>query len=384
VTIPEGATIVEGSGLTLMPGLIDSHVHVESSKSLEQSLLFGVTTVLDMFSDYALIAELKKQQQNSTIGKRMADLRSAGTLVTAPGGHGTEYELEIPTLRSGDNVQRFVEERLKEGSDYIKIVYDDWRPSGRSFPTLDKETLKAVIEQAHIFGRMAVVHSLTYNMTREAVDAGCDGLVHLFLGTKPDDEFGNYLKAKGVFVIPTLSVLESVCGICGGKILLENSDFGSRLPKDSFENLKRVLNEKSGLDFGICGYTLRLLKESNVPILAGTDAPNPGTTYGASIHQELELLIEAGLSSLEALSSATSLPAEVFGLKDRGVIAEGMRADLLLVDGDPTQEIKDTRKISKVWKEGTEFDRESPLVTNITMENVNSKQLIKQGAPKKP
>jgi hypothetical protein len=96
-----------------------------------------------------------------------------------------------------------------------------------------------------------------------------------------------------------------------------------------------------------------------VRILAGTDAPNPGTAHGATIHRELELLVAAGLTPAEALGSATSVPAASFGLADRGRIAPGLRADLLLVDGDPTADIKATRAIAGVWKQGEPVDRDS-------------------------
>jgi hypothetical protein len=98
-------------------------------------------------------------------------------------------------------------------------------------------------------------------------------------------------------------------------------------------------------------------KKSKLTVLAGTDAPNPGTAYGASLHQELELLVQSGLTPTEALSAATELPAKVFGLADRGRIAKGLRADLLLVEGNPTADIKDTRRIAGIWKEGVELDR---------------------------
>jgi hypothetical protein len=106
---------------------------------------------------------------------------------------------------------------------------------------------------------------------------------------------------------------------------------------------------------------VKLLQALHVPILAGTDAPNPGTTHGASLHGELELLVGSGLSPVEALTAATSVPARVFHLKDRGRIAKGLRADLLLVRGDPTTDITATRDIVSVWKRGTEADRASYL-----------------------
>jgi len=106
---------------------------------------------------------------------------------------------------------------------------------------------------------------------------------------------------------------------------------------------------------------LRQLNAETVPILAGTDAPNPGTTYGASLHGELELFVKAGLSPLEALRSATSTPAAMFGMEGRGRIKPGFLADLVLVKGDPTKDIKITRNIVDVWKEGVRLDREKYL-----------------------
>ena len=97
-----------------------------------------------------------------------------------------------------------------------------------------------------------------------------------------------------------------------------------------------------------------------VPILAGTDAPNPGSWNGVSMHGELELLVRAGLSPSEALATATSVPAKTFHLSDRGRIAPTLRADLLLVPGDPTHDITVTRNIVSVWKVGAELVRKRP------------------------
>jgi imidazolonepropionase-like amidohydrolase len=94
-----------------------------------------------------------------------------------------------------------------------------------------------------------------------------------------------------------------------------------------------------------------------VPVLAGTDSPAPGATYGASLHGEMELLVRAGLTPTQALMAATSAPARAFGLDDRGRIAPGLRADLLLVEGDPTADNLHTRRIVKIWKRGVEAKR---------------------------
>jgi hypothetical protein len=103
--------------------------------------------------------------------------------------------------------------------------------------------------------------------------------------------------------------------------------------------------------------TVRQLVTAGVPILAGSDAPNPGTAHGSALHRELELLVAAGLTPVQALTAATSTPAKAFRIDDRGRIAKGMRADLLLVNGDPTRDITATRDIAGIWKGGVPVDR---------------------------
>ena len=102
---------------------------------------------------------------------------------------------------------------------------------------------------------------------------------------------------------------------------------------------------------------MRELARAGVPILTGTDAPSPGQTYGASVHGELELLVGAGLTTMQALVAATSAGARAFRLSDRGRIVAGARADLVLVEGDPTQDVVATRRIVSVWKRGARVER---------------------------
>ena len=104
-------------------------------------------------------------------------------------------------------------------------------------------------------------------------------------------------------------------------------------------------------------YNISALHEAGVPILAGTDAPNPGSVHGASLHHELRLLVEAGLTPAEALAASTSVPAKQFKLADRGRVAVGRRADLLLVEGDPAADIRHLADIAGVWKAGVAIDR---------------------------
>jgi imidazolonepropionase-like amidohydrolase len=356
VKAPAGVSIIHGEGDTLLPGLIDAHTHAFGN-ALKEALVFGVTTELDMFTSHEYAAQIKRDQAE---GKDLdlADLRSAGTLVTAPHGHGTEYGMPIPTISTPDEAQAFVDARIAEGSDYIKIIYDDGKTYGITIPTVSKETMAAVIAAAHKRGKLAVVHIGSLQDARAAIQSGADGLAHLFVDAPPDAEFAALVAQHHAFVVPTLSVLASVSGAPSGKPLANDSQLQPYLSQDTFKNLSTPFPKSHG-SFANAQESVRELKARHVPILAGTDAPNPGTGHGASMHGELALLVAAGLTPAEALAAGTSVPAHAFHLEDRGEIAPGKRADLLLVKGDPTTDILATRNIVTVWKLGVADDRES-------------------------
>jgi imidazolonepropionase-like amidohydrolase len=356
--VPSGVKVVDAAGDTLIPGLIDSHTHVWGN-ALKKAVIFGVTTELDMFTDVRFMQPIKEAQAEGKSLDR-ADLFSAGSLATAPGGHGTEYGVLVPTLSSALEAQAWVDARIAEGSDYIKIIVDDGSTYGSRQPTLDMETVKALIHAAHQRGRLAVVHIAKQQDARDAIQAGADGLAHLFVDGAPAPDFANLVAAHHAFVIPTLTVLEGVAGIASGEPLTTDPRLAPYLTSDDTSDLKRSFPQFSTSPIDkYAEQTIAQLKAAGVPILAGTDAPNPGTLHGASIHRELELLVRAGLTPAEALAAATSAPATAFRLDDRGVIAPGKRADLVLVKGDPTQDITATRNIVSVWKLGVEYDRAS-------------------------
>jgi len=354
--VPSDVKVVDATGDTLLPGLIDAHTHAFGN-GLKEAEIFGVTTELDMFTDVRYMQQTKKDQAD---GKDLdlADLRSAGTLATAPGGHGTEYGIKIPTLSTPAEAQPWVDARIAEGSDYIKIVIDDASAYGSHRPTLDNATLKALVDAAHKRGKLAVVHIGRQVDARMVIEAGADGLAHLFLDTAPDPDFAHLVAAHHAFVVPTLDVLESVSNIASGESLTTDPNVAPYLTAEDITNLKRSFPPMSTHPSEkYAEQTVAQLKAAHVPILAGTDAPNPGTSHGASLHRELELLVRSGLTPEEALTSATSAPAARFHLDDRGVLAPGKRADLLLVKGDPMEDIKATRDIVSVWKVGVEDDR---------------------------
>ena len=358
LAVPADIKVIDGAGDTLLPGLIDSHTHAWGV-ALTEALPLGVTTEMDMFTAVEFMQAQKKAQAEGR-GLDEADLFSAGTLATAPGGHGTEYGMTIPTLSSPAEAQAWVDARVAEGSDYIKIVLDDASTYGGHRPTLSIETVKAVVDAAHKRGKLAVVHIGSQKDARDAINAGADALVHLFSDSAPGPDFGAFAASHHVFIIPTLSVLESVSGTASGKSLVEDPRLAPYLDSDSVSNLSRAFPELPTHPSELYAeQTIRQLRAAHVPILAGTDAPNPGTAHGASIHRELELLVRAGLTPSEALTAATATPAAMFHLADRGEIAVGRRADLLLVKGDPTKDITATRDIVSIWKLGVADDRDA-------------------------
>ncbi|MDY0977804.1 CIA30 family protein [Massilia sp. CFBP9012] len=350
---PAGSRIVSGAGRTLLPGLIDAHTH--AFRQLDLPLLFGVTTQVDMFTAVPLMQEVKGSMATGRNAGR-ADMFSAGTLATAPNGHGTKYGLPIPTLSRPDQARDFVDARIAEGSDFIKIVLEAGGQGTSKMNSLDLATARALIEAAHLRGKLAVVHVSNKQDARAVLEAGADGLVHLFLGAAPDrqavDGLARLARTRGAFVIPTFAVLESMAGVRGDD-LLADARLAALVDREGAATLRaRYGAQARPQALAAPKAVTAALRKAGVPILAGTDAGNAGTLYGISMHRELAALVEAGLSPAEALAAATSAPAAAFRLGQRGCIAKGCKADLLLVEGNPAADIKATRRIVEVWKDG--------------------------------
>ena len=350
---PAGSRIVGGAGRTLLPGLIDAHTH--AFRQLDLPLLFGVTTQVDMFTAVPLMQEVKGSMAAGRNAGR-ADMFSAGTLATAPNGHGTQYGLPIPTLSRPEQARDFVDARIAEGSDFIKIVLEAGGQGTSRMNSLDLATARALIEAAHLRGKLAVVHVSNERDARAALEAGADGLVHLFLGATPDrqavDGLARLARTRGAFVIPTFAVLESMAGVRGDD-LLADARLAALVDREGAATLKaRYGAQARPQALAAPKAVTAALRKAGVPILAGTDAGNAGTLYGISMHRELAALVEAGLSPAEALAAATSAPAAAFRLGRRGCIARGCKADLLLVEGNPAADVRAARHIVEVWKDG--------------------------------
>jgi imidazolonepropionase-like amidohydrolase len=352
--VKEGSIVIDGMGRTLLPGLIDTHTHTWSVPMLERPLDFGVTTVMGMGSTNRTFAgEMKAERAKGPVRDR-ADLFAAALWVTAPGSHGTQWA-QVPTLVEPEDAADFVQARLDEGADYIKLIYDNFKMFDADIPTLKKETMEAVISAAHDRGVRAVVHSRDVAAWSDVVNAGVDGIVHLPVDQVPDAALIAKIKARGIWVGANFSLIRPV-----GQALINDPKIGSMLTKPEKESLRkfRALHREGGDQVALD--TVIALHAAGVTVLPGSDTPNGGTTAGATMHADLEMMVETGYSPAEALSAATALAAAAFGLEDRGRIAEGLQADLLLVEGRPDEQITDTRNIFAVIKAGKVHLREQP------------------------
>lgn len=361
LSVPAGAEVVEGRGRTLLPGLIDAHTHVVGP-ALRQALRWGVTTELDMANFPEPIARAKRDQ-HGPLGGSIADLRSACCAATVPGGHGSERFPDIPTLTEPEEAAAFVDARIAEGSDYIKVHYDDGQIAGRmentELPVIRRETMAAVLTAARERGLLTLVHTGTVQAAVEAVEAGAHGLAHLLVDRAPGPEFGQLLAWHGAFAVPTLSMVELLSGSPDLGGLGEEAAVAPYLTAEDHDLLARHRKGEARrlpVDLAAAEAAVRSARTAGVRLLAGTDAVM--WLHGIGLHRELELLVRAGLTPSEALTAATAAPAEAFSLADRGRIAPGLRADLVLVDADPTADIRASRAIAGVWKRGERVSRE--------------------------
>ncbi|MFD9700079.1 amidohydrolase family protein [Lentzea sp. NPDC059081] len=307
-----GDEVVDAQGGTVLPGLIDTHVHLVPG-ALQQSLNHGVTTVLDMFSEPSVVATARTQARER---KDVADVRSAGIGATAPGGHPAPLYPPFPTVADARQAERFVADLT---ADHLKV----FSGVGGLWPALDDATMTALVAAAHARGLVVVGHVSSPAGVAQVVSAGVDVMAHV-----PAQTLGDALVRRiadaGIAVGPTLATVRNT--------------LGAPLCSRAEDNLRR-------------------LAEAGVTLLAGTDAPNPGTVFGESLHQELELLVRCGVTPARALAAATSAAARVFGLTDRGRVAPGLRADLVLVSGEPLADITATRSVERIWRAGEECER---------------------------
>src|SRR5262249_44133989 len=158
-----------------------------------------------------------------------------------------------------------------------------------NWPTLTSEMLAATVAAAHARGKLALVHIGALAGAQTAISAGADGLAHLFVDRAPDAEFGTFVASHHAFVVPTLTVLKSIAGAGGAAALADDRRFSAYLGRQELQMMKATFPRRPGMsavDYAFAEAAVKQLRAANVPILAGTDAGNPGTAHGAALHRE--------------------------------------------------------------------------------------------------
>jgi len=310
--------VIDGKGKTLMPALSNAHVHAWAPESLRQAAKAGVLNVMDMhgMEDYQMAMRQLKDSTN------YARFYVAGYAATAPEGHGTQFGFPVPTLTKPEDAKQFIEDRVKANVDHIKIILEPWKT------TLSIETVSALIKEAHKAEKIAVVHISRLEDAVNVISNDADGLVHIWWDKELESsQLKELSESKSFFVIPTLlTTLKAFKGFGAGA--------------DKFLKKNQLLSE------------VKKMYEAGIPILAGTDPPNAGINYGTDLYKELELISESGLPTIEVLKAGTSNITKAFGLENTGFIKVGYTADLILVEGDITEDIKVINNAKTIWKDG--------------------------------
>lgn len=321
----EPEVVINGSGKFLIPGLIDSHLHVSKLSDLEILTSYGVTTGIHMAcSDYEVCRAFKTNEG-------LASIITAGTAFTGLGDTGSNLPNRdpFPNLDESDIIANV----FNNGSDIFKVAV---APNG---PTQD--VLNSLITNVHSLNRLAMTHATDTAAYTWAAESLTDGIQHIPSDGILSASIISQIYSNGQFVTPTMTIFKAA--FSNPLIMAIVRPNGPM--NDTYDS---VINN------------VRALHDAGVPLLAGTDAvgiisANVSIPFGLTMHGELQNLVAAGFSPLEAIRAATVLPALHYRLEDRGVIAPGRRADLVLLNSDPLLNISNSLDIERVWVAGMEY-----------------------------
>jgi imidazolonepropionase-like amidohydrolase/ABC-type multidrug transport system permease subunit len=389
------ADVVEEAGKTIMPGLIDMHVHVgapggvfkdpqsysdpnAAPRRLAAYLYSGVTTVRSTgdFLDNALAL-----RQNISSGKyEGAELFTCGPLFTAAGGHPEELVESFPEFlrkmakeqflrqpKTADEARAQVTALKQAGVDCVKAVLEGGNPYWGKFNHLSPQIYQAVISEATKQGLPTATHTGNAADVKLAVDAGSSTIEHgSTVDLIPDETFAA-MKARNIAYDPTLSVFEGVINQQLGQTQLLNRPLLQQVgPADLLANTKTMF-AKPGKNadpvrleaiLATANQNLLHAYQSGVTLIAGSDAGNMLVVHGPTVQHELELWVSAKIPATVALQAATYNAAKALHQENRiGLIREGMDATFILLDGDPLQDISATEHINAVYLHGEHIDR---------------------------
>lgn len=400
--MPEPADLkaesIDGYGKTLLPGFIDTHVHLAApggapgnvgdidlrrqfDRELAAYLYSGVTAVRSAGDP---LAESLSARERIASGERLgAELFVSGPIFTAPKGHGTEYFNGLPptlrdrilaeTVRTPASVQeaaRQVDELHASGVQSIKAVLESGT-AGMLFERMDPAVFRAIVEAAGKHGLKVAAHTSTAADVNEAAMAGAAAVEHgVVHGAIPAGTL-SAMRERGVFYSPTLAVFEAQREFAAGASgLLDRSLAAQVGPNALIRSTKaklrsgdwdsrRMRARELAPQEGVPESNLTQAWKAGIPLAAGADSGNLLLIHGPAIHRELQLWVKAGITPHAALAAATVNAARLVGAGQRmGQIREGYEANLILVDGNPLEDISVTERISAVFFKGERINRQ--------------------------
>jgi imidazolonepropionase-like amidohydrolase len=347
---------------------------------LEAYLYCGVTAVRSAGDK---VDDMLKLRQLFNSGEKLgSELFLCGPLFTAEGGHGTEYSKRMPEIarasfdaqflripKTPEGARQQVDELAAKKVNAIKGILEAGVP-GHSFERMNLDLLRAVVEEAHARKLPVAIHTGESRDVLDAVSLGADSVEHgSFRDEIPDATIAE-MKTKGIAFDPTLSVVEGLSDFAKGKTdLLKRSLVQQVTTKELLAGTEHAAtnNEMKAMREGLSRYPLsielgnrNLLKawRAGVLLVTGSDAGNLLVLHGATVQHEIELWVAAGIPSDVALESATSQAARLLRADDRmGTIEKGKEASLLVVDGNPLQDIHALSAISQVFQKGERVQR---------------------------
>jgi imidazolonepropionase-like amidohydrolase len=373
VKFPENAAVIDASGKFVTPGLADMHNHLRDGTlsrrpqalgNARQLLAFGVTTVFFPNANLQLLDTLK--QQSAPDNSAYPHIFGAGPIVTVKGG-SLSGELRSPN--TADEARAVVKEMKAANVEAIKLGYDDntWAMK-KSLPLLKEEVVSAIIAEAHHQGLKVFVHAPILEQAKVVLRAGADGLMHGIIDKPVDDEFISLMKKNRACYISTLAMFEAVADISNWVKREEAYDerrtvpqafiqaFTSQIGAEQFNSfLTNTAFTKAHLP--TLRANLKKVNDVGILIVTGTDTGFYGVFTGLASHLELILHAEAGLKSDDIIKAATINAARMIGREtDSGTIEEGKVADLLILDANPLDDIRNIKQIHRIIKGGTVFD----------------------------